>query len=70
MQKLRDKSDDVKAVLCELTVNDVLTAYALARGEYKRALFPKIVRFFSEMGIEHYEKQLKDSYWYSLSSDA
>ena len=64
MQKLRDKSDDVKAVLCELTVNDVLTAYALARGEYKRALFPKIVRFFSEMGIEHYEKQLKDSYWY------
>lgn len=65
MDKLSKLNDDSKAVLCELTISDIITAYYFAYGEYKRTIFKQIVKFFNECGFEKYENYLNGSYWYN-----
>lgn len=64
MKKVKYIQDDSKAVLCELTINDVITAFYGAYGDYKKAIFDQIINFFETCGFEEYDNYLKNSYWY------
>lgn len=64
MNKVGYIQNDTKAVLCELTLSDIISAFYLAYGSYKEKVFKQIVQFFNEVNFEEYEEYLKNSYWY------
>lgn len=64
MNKVGYVQDDSKAVLCELTLSDIISAFYLAYGDYKEKIFKQIIQFFSNANFEKYESYLQNSYWY------
>ena len=65
MNKVAYIKDDSKAVLCDLTISDILNSYYGAYGTYKLKIFKQILDFFNTCDFEQYEEYLKNSYWYA-----